>query len=161
MLGRLAQTKGAFYMSQKRYIVELTDTEVQKLEALLRKGKHSARKLTRARILLQVNQGQSDQRVAESVGVNVSTVKRIREKFVHATTLEDALADRPHPPKPRKLDAKAEALLIATACSDAPDGHAQWTMQLLANRLVQLQVVESISDETVRQTLKKTPLNRG
>lgn len=79
-----------------------------------------------------------------------------REKFVHAATLEEALKDRPHPPKPRKLDAKAEALLIATACSQPTDGRAQWTMQLLGNRLVKLQVVESISDEIVRQTLKKT-----
>ncbi|WP_088894813.1 IS630 family transposase [Leptolyngbya ohadii] len=142
-------------MSQKRYIVDLTDAEVQELETLLRTGKHSARKLTRARILLQVHQGKTDREVADNLGVNLSTVERTREKFVHSATLEEALHDRPHPPKPRKLDAKAEALLIATACSDAPDGRAEWTMQLLANRLVELQVVESISDETVRQILKK------
>jgi transposase len=148
-------------MSQKRYIVDLSDAEVQELETLLRTGKHSARKLTRARILLQVHQGKTDREVADNLGVNLSTVERTREKFVHSATLAEALNDRPHPPKPRKLDAKAEALLIATACSDAPDGWAAWTMQLLANRLVELQVVESISDETVRQILKKTTLNRG
>lgn len=148
-------------MSQKRYIVDLTEAEVQKLETLLRTGKHSTRKLTRARILLQVHQGKTDREVADNLGVNLSTVERSREKFVRSTTLEEALNDRPHPPKPRKLDAKAEAMLIATACSDAPAGRAEWTMQLLANRLVELQVVESISDETVRQTLKKTTLNRG
>jgi transposase len=148
-------------MSQKRYVVDLTEAEVQALETMLRTGKHSARKLTRARILLQVHQGKTDQAVADNAGVNLSTVERIREKFVHSTTLEEALKDRPHPPKPRKLDAKAEALLIATACSDAPAGRVEWTMQLLANRLVALQVVESISAETVRQTLKKTTLSRG
>jgi transposase len=148
-------------MSQKRYIVDLSEAEVQELQTLLRTGKHAARKLTRARILLQVHQGKTDREVADNLGVNLSTVERTREKFVHAATLEEALKDRPHPPKPRKLDAKAEALLIATACSQPPNGRAQWTMQLLGNRLVQLQVVESISDETVRQTLKKTRLNRG
>ncbi|MGI0489371.1 IS630 family transposase [Pantanalinema rosaneae CENA516] len=145
-------------MSQKRYIVDLTETEVQELETILRTGKHSARKLTRARILLQVHQGKTDREVADSLGVNLSTVERTREKFVHSTTVEEVLKDRPHPPKPRKLDAKAEALLMATACSDAPDGRAEWTMQLLANRLIELQVVESISDETVRQTLKKNDI---
>ncbi|MBD1996113.1 IS630 family transposase [Leptolyngbya sp. FACHB-541] len=142
-------------MSEKRYIVDLTDAEVQALETLLRTGKHSARKLTRARILLQVHESKTDREVADNLGVNLSTVERTREKFVHSATLEEALNDRPHPPKPRKLDAKAEALLIATACSNAPDGRSEWTMQLLANRLVELQVVEAISDETVRQTLKK------
>jgi len=148
-------------MSQKRYVVDLSDAEVEELDTLLRTGKHSARKRTRARILLQVHQGKSDREVADNLGVNLSTVERACEKFVYATTLEETLNDRPHPPKPRKLDAKAEALLIATACSDAADGRAEWTMQLLANRLVELQVVESISDETVRQTLKKTMSNRG
>jgi transposase len=143
-------------MSKKHYIVDLTEAEVDELETMLRTGKHSARKLTRARILLQVHQGQSDREVARNLGVNLSTVERTREKFVGAVSLAEALSDRPHPPKPRKLDSKAEALLVATACSDAPAGRSQWTMQLLANRLVELAVVESISDETVRQTLKKT-----
>jgi transposase len=142
-------------MSQKRYIVDLTDAEVDELETMLRSGKHSARKLTRARILLQVHQGKPDREVARNLGVSWGTVERTRKKFVNSTSLSEALSDRPHPPKPRKLDAKAEALLVATACSDAPDGRAEWTMQLLANRLVELEVVESISDETVRQTLKK------
>jgi transposase len=117
--------------------------------------------LTRARILLQVHAGQTDQAIADNLGVNVSTVERAREKYVFADSLEAALKDRPHPAKPRKLDATAEAFLIATACSDAPGGRSEWTMQLLADRLVEVGVVESISDETVRQTLKKTTSNRG
>jgi transposase len=148
-------------MSHKKYIVALTEAEVKELETIIKTGKHSARKLTRARILLEVHEGKSDRSIAENMRVNISTVERIRERFVEAVSLEEALQDRPHPPKPRKLDIKAEAFLIATACSDAPDGRATWTMQLLADRLVSMQVVESISDETVRQTLKKTRLSLG
>jgi transposase len=111
--------------------------------------------------LLQVHAGKADREVARNLGVDLSTVERTREKFVKAVSLAAALSDRPHPPKPRKLDSKAEALLVATACSDAPSGRSAWTMQLLANRLVELAVVASISDETVRQTLKKTTLSRG
>ena len=148
-------------MSQKKYIVNLSDTEVEELSTLLRTGKHSARMLTRARILLQAHGGQTDRVIAENLGVNVSTVEGAREKYVLADSLERALKDRPHPPKPRKLDATAEAFLMATACSDAPGGRSEWRMQLLADRLVELGVVESISDETVRQTLKKMTSNPG
>jgi transposase len=148
-------------MSQKKYLVNLSDEEVNELETLLRTGKHSARKQTRARILLQVHDGQTDQAIAQNLRVNLSTVERTREKYVFADSLETALKDRPQPAKARKLDANAEAFLIATACSDAPNGRAEWTMQLLADRLVEVGMVESISDETVRQTLKKTTSNRG
>jgi hypothetical protein len=82
-------------------------------------------------------------------------VKRTREKFVIGG-LEYAIEDRPHPPKPRKLDGNQEAFLVATACSTAPEGRTRWTMQLLADQLISLGIVDSISDETVRQTLKKT-----
>jgi transposase len=148
-------------MSQKKYIVNLTNAEVNELTTVIRTGKHAARKVTRARILLQAHAGKTDLDIAENLGVNLSTVERTREKFVHSVSLEEALKDRPHPPKPRKLDPNAEALLIATACSDAPAGRANWTMQLLADRLVALEVVDSISDETVRQTLKKTRSSLG
>ena len=143
-------------MSQKKYIVNLSAEEIDELETLLRTGKHSARMQTRARILLQVHEGQSDQAIAQNLRVNVSTVERTRQKYVLAESLSTALKDREHPAKTRKLDATAEAFLIATACSDAPEGRAKWTMQLLADRLVEVGMVESISDETVRQTLKKT-----
>jgi transposase len=148
-------------MSQKKYIVNLTNAEVNELETVVRTGKHSARKITRARILLQANVGKTDLDIAESLSVNLSTVERTREKFVQSVSLEAALKDRPHPPKPRKLDTTAEAFLIATACSGAPEGRSTWTMQLLADRLVELEVVNSISDETVRQTLKKTSSSHG
>ena len=97
---------------------------------------------------------------ADSVRVHISTVERTREKFVIGG-LDFALIDEPHPPKKSKLEGKSEAFLIATACSDAPSGRVTWTMQLLADHLVKIGIVDSISDETVRQTLKKTMLSRG
>lgn len=148
-------------MSQKKYLVHLTNAEVNELETVLRTGKHAARKVTRARILLQAHAGKTDLEIANNLDVNLSTVERTREKFVQSVDLTEALNDRPHPPKPRKLDMTAEAFLIATACSDAPEGRANWTMQLLAERLVALEVVDAISDETVRQTLKKTRSSPG
>jgi transposase len=148
-------------MSQKKYLVNLTNAEVNELETVVRTGKHAARKVTRARILLQAHAGKTDLDIANNLGVNLSTVERTREKFVQSVSLAEALKDRPHPPKPRKLDRTAEAFLIATACSDAPEGRANWTMQLLADRLVALEVVDAISDETVRQTLKKTRSSPG
>jgi len=148
-------------MSHKKYIVNLTEEEVKELEATIKTGKHSARKLTHARILLQTHEGKSDLSIAENLRVNISTVERTREKFVESVNLEEALKARPHPPKPRKLNSNAEAFLVATACADAPEGRVKWTMQLLADRLVEMQIVESISDETVRKTLKKTRLSLG
>lgn len=148
-------------MSQKKYVVNLTNAEINELETVLRTGKHAARKVTRARILLQAHAGKTDLDIAHNLDVNLSTVERTREKLVQSVSLEAALNDRPHPPKPRKLDTTAEAFLIATACSDAPEGRANWTMQLLADRLVALEVVDAISDETVRQTLKKTRSSPG
>jgi transposase len=96
-----------------------------------------------------------DNAISSTLRINVSTVERTREKFV-VGGLEYALEDRPHPEKPRKLDGKQEAFLVATACSTAPEGRTRWTMQLLAEQLINLGIVDSISDETVRQTLKKT-----
>jgi len=110
---------------------------------------------------LQTHEGKSDLSIAENLRVNISTVERTREKFVESVNLEEALKARPHPPKPRKLNINAEAFLVATACADAPEGRVKWTMQLLADRLVEMQIVESISDETVRKTLKKTRLSLG
>ncbi len=101
----------------------------------------------------------ADKTIAEALRVHVSTVERTREEFVFGG-LDFILSDRPHPPKPRKLDGRQEAFLIATACSQSPEGRLWWTMQLLADHLVNIDMVDSISDETVRQT-KKTKLSRG
>lgn len=140
---------------QKRYIVTLTDEERQLLRELIKKGMVSARKLTRAHILLRADEGATDEAIATSLHVARTTIERLRRRFVEGT-LEEALGERPRPGAKRKLDMKQEAHLIAVTCTPAPEGQARWTMQLLADELVQLGIVDSISDETVRRTLKKT-----
>jgi transposase len=144
----------------KKYIVNLADDERAQLLALTKRGKVSARRLSRAHILLQADTGLSDDAIAQALHIGTATVERIRKRFVE-DGLEAALSEQPRPGGQRKLDGKQEAFLIALACSTPPEGRACWTMQLLADRLVELQVVEAISDETVRRTLKKTSSSRG
>lgn len=144
----------------KKYIVDLSEDEVAQLQSIIKKGKHKARTITRANILLMASEGETDQAIADTVRAHTATVQRIREKFVIGG-LDFALKDEAHPPKPTKLDQKQEAFLIATACSNPPEGRVRWTMQLLADHLVSVGIIDSISDETIRQTLKKTKLNRG
>jgi transposase len=139
----------------KKYIVDLTDAERTALHDLIKKGTVAARKLTRAHILLQANEGATDAAIALALHIGERTVERTRQKFVEGN-LEAALTERPRPGGKRTLDTKQEARLIATACSSPPEGQKRWTMQLLADELVALDVVEAISDETVRRTLKKT-----
>jgi len=138
----------------KLYRVELTDEERAYLRELVSRGKVSARKVTRAHLLLCADEGKVDTAIAEALHVHVGTVERTRKRFV-AGGLEQALNDRPRPGARPKMDGKQEAYLVALACSQPPEGREHWTMQLLADRLVQLKVVDSISDETVRRTLKK------
>lgn len=142
-------------MPKKTFIVNLQDKERKDLLALTKGGKLSARKLNRIHILLQANDGAHDKAIASALHIGMSTVARIRQRFVEGG-VEHALTEDHRPGGKRKLDDKQEAFLIATACSDAPQGRKEWTMQLLADRLVQVKMVESISDETVRRTLKKT-----
>ena len=149
-------------MPQKRYLVTLTTEERRDLAKLVSAGKRSARTLTRARILLKADQAQGgpawdDARIAEALGCGHRTVERVRERFVERG-LDAALAHKPQerPSRERKFDGAAEARLIALACSEAPKGRARWTLKLLADKLVALEVVASVAPETVRQTLKKT-----
>jgi transposase len=146
-------------MPKKKYIVKLDDAEREQLEQMLRAGKHPTRKLTRARILLKAASGWNDDQIAAALGIGRSTVERTRESFVERGL--EAINERPRPGQKPKLDAKAEARLVAEACSKAPEGHAHWTMQLLADRLIELKLVESVSDETVRRALKKRRSSRG
>jgi transposase len=139
---------------RKVYVVDLSEEEKTDLKSLTKKGKTSARKLKRAHVLLLANQGETDKQIAKALGVGTSTVERIRKRFVQGG-LEDALNERPRPGGERKLDGKQEAYLLALASSDPPEGKKRWTMQLLADRLVELKVVDSLSDETVRRTLKR------
>lgn len=145
----------------KKYKVNLTADETQQLSAFVGKGKRSARSITRARILLMANEGKTDQAIVASLGVSVGTVERTRRKWSEGG-LATALHDKPRPGRRPKVDGKQEAFLVALACSDAPEGRDEWSMQLLADKLVQLGVVEQpISDETVRLRLKKMTLSRG
>lgn len=144
----------------KRYLVTLSDDERVHLLALTKKGALSARKLTRAHILLQADAGAMDAAIAAALHVGIATVERVRKRFVEEG-LDAALRERPRPGGHRKLDDKQEAFLIALACSTPPEGRTCWTMQLLAGKLVELRVVDAISDETVRRTLKKTSSNHG
>jgi transposase len=139
----------------KKYIVDLTDAERTQLLDLIKKGTLGARKLTRAHILLQAHDGLTDAAIAAALHIGKRTVERTRQKFVEGN-LQAALNERSRPGARPKLDAKQEARLIATACSTPPEGQKRWTMQLLADELVALDLIASISDETVRRTLKKT-----
>jgi transposase len=144
----------------KRYLVELTDGERATLTALTRKGKVAARRLKRAQILLAAADGTTDEVIAATIQCSVATVERTRKRFV-AGGLEWALSEAPRPGAQRRLDGKQEAYLVALACSEPPAGREHWTMQLLADRLVELRVTATISDETVRRLLKKTSSSRG
>lgn len=145
---------------EKRYIVRLSEAEREQLTSLVRTGVAAAYRRTHAAVLLACDQGEHgpakpDAEVASTVGVASTTVRRLRLRLV-TEGLDAALARRACPRRPPKLDGHQEARLIALACGPAPEGRAKWTMQLLADRLVELKVVGSISDETVRRTLNKT-----
>ena len=150
----------------KLYRVKLAPEERAELHKLLSKGKASARILTHARILLKADEGVdgprlTDDEIAEALDVNRSTVERVRIRCVEEG-FEAAL--RPRPSRqlhPRKLDGFQEAHLVALVCSPAPKGRKRWSLRLLADKLVELEVVDDISYETVRQTLKKTNSSRG
>ncbi len=146
----------------KKYIIRLSADERQMLGKLARSGKAAARKITRARVLLKADAGEggpgwTDQRIAEAFDVGVRMIENVRRRCVEEGP-EAAAFDRAWPDRPaqRKLDGAGEARLVAIACSKPPTGRARWTMQLLADQLVVLRATDSISDETVRRTLKKT-----
>lgn len=141
-------------MPRKKYLINLSEEERQALIDLTRKGELKARKFKRAMILLKANDGLSDPQIMAALNVSRPCVERLRKRFVEGG-LERGLNEDPRPGQKRKLDGRAEAQLVATACSSAPEGHEHWTMRLLAGKLVELGIVESISHETVRLTLKK------
>ena len=145
----------------KKYHVTLTQAERAELHDFVHKGTVSARKLTRAHILLHADAGATDAAIATALHVSERTVERVRQRFVERG-LEQALGRKPQdrPSRERKFDGAAEARLIALACSAPPTGRARWTMKLLADKLVELEVVDAIAGETVRQVLKKTNSSR-
>ena len=147
-------------MVREKFAVRLTPEERDQLEHMVRAGKSSARATTRAGVLLKTDEGWSASRVAQALDVAQGTVFRLKRRFAE-DGLEGTLKDRVQAHRYRKLDERGEAHLIALACSPAPEGHEHWELRLLADRMVELGVVESLSHETVRLHLKKTPLSRG
>lgn len=145
-------------MPRKIYIVDLTEEERAHLLDLIKSGKRSSRKLNRARILLHADEGKSDSEIAKALHTGMSTVQRTRQRFVEGN-LEGALNERPRQGRCKKLDEKGEAILETLAHSKPPEGRKRWTLQLLADRLVELKIVDSISHETVRKDVKKNELS--
>jgi transposase len=146
-------------LATKKYIVDLTADEREHLFQLVRHGKHSSRKVMRARILIKADEGLRDKQIAEVLNTSVPTVERTRRRFVEESL--GALDERPRPGQRRKLNTKGEAHLIAIACSTPPAGRDHWTLRLLADKIVELGFAASFSHETVRRVLKKTRSSPG
>jgi poly-gamma-glutamate capsule biosynthesis protein CapA/YwtB (metallophosphatase superfamily) len=146
----------------KRYVVKLSDTERERLNTLIHSGKHPARQLTKARVLLKADaseagEGWSDSRIAAALDTSIDTVARTRQQLVEEGF--ESVLTRKHSPASARLrifDGAAEAKLIALACSKPPKGRARWTLQLLEEAVVELNIVERASDNTIGRTLKKT-----
>jgi transposase len=147
-------------MPKKIYIIDLTKEERAYLLDFIKSDKKSARKLNKAQILLLADEGKADSQIAKALHTGTATVHRTRQRFVTGN-LEGALNERQRPGGQKKLDEKGEAVLETLAHSQPPAGRKRWTLQLLADRLVQLNVVDSISYETVRQEVKKKDLSLG
>ena len=147
-------------MPVSKYKVELTQSERSALIETSGRGKPLARTVKRALALLKADEGLADREAAEAVSLSAATVARVRRRFVEEG-VEAAINDRPRPGRGRKLNGRQEAHLVAITCSNAPEGHAHWTLQLLADQVVAMEFAGSISLETVRQILKKTNSNHG
>jgi transposase len=143
-------------MPAKKYTVKLSDAEREALWELTSKGQVRARRMKRAQVLLKADENWKDKDIMAALDVSRPMVERTRKRFAEGG-LARALNEDPRPGAKRKLDNRAEAYLIATTCSDPPDDHDHWTLRLLADKLVELGMVEHISYEAVRQALKKTP----
>jgi len=146
----------------KKYIVKLLSDERENLLSLISKGKSSARKLTHGRILLEADETigvrKTDEEIAEAVHVNVKTVQRVRQACVEGG-IESALERTPHKRyKPHKIQGKEEAQLIAVCCSKPPEGRSRWTLKLLSEKLVSLEVIDTVSSQTIGRVLEKNEL---
>jgi transposase len=144
----------------KRYRVALTDTERDRLESLSRKRTASVRTVLRAQALLLAAGNKTDEEIAERLRMGVTTLERLRRRFVEEG-LEASLRERPRPGARPKLGPKEQAFVVALACTKPPEGRHRWTMQMLADRLVELELVPDISDEAIRRLLKRTSSSRG
>jgi transposase len=145
---------------RKTAIVHLTNEQRADLTQRLERSPLTGRQRRRHQILLLADQGRTDKQIAQATGAGLSTVERLRKRWVREG-LEAALTEKRRSGAPAKLDGKQEALIVALACADAPEGHAQWSARLLANRAIEMEVVEGISESSVRRLLKKTRSSRG
>jgi putative transposase len=144
----------------KRYRVSLTDTERDRLQALARKRTAPVRTARRAQALLLAAEGKTDEAIGEQLRIGVSTLERLRRRFVEEG-LEASLRERPRPGARSKLGPKEQAFVVALACTKPPEGRHRWTMQMLADHVVELQLIPDISDEAIRRLLKRTNSSRG
>ena len=142
------------------HVISLKEEERKELKQYLRKGKSSARSLTRARILLLADEGLDDEKIAGALKVSKSTISRIRTRYCESG-LDFALHEKARSGAPPKIDSRIEAQLTLLACSEPPDGRSRWTVRLLADRLVEMDIVDSISHMSVQRLLKKMKLNLG
>jgi transposase len=145
---------------RKTAVVRLTDEQRADLTRRLERDPLTGRQRRRYQTLLLADQGRTDQQIAQATGAGLSTVERLRKRCVREG-LPAALGEKPRPGAPAKLDGKQEALIVALACSEAPQGQAKWSARLLANRAVEMEIVEAVSESTVRRLLKKTRSSRG
>jgi transposase len=145
---------------EKIYRIQLTPEQRKSLRKTVRIGRNRAKVITRAHILLKSDEGKTDKEIAELLYIDEETVRRTRQRFCN-DGMEKALHGQPYPPREPALTDEQEAYLIALACSDPPDGRSRWTIELLTERMVADKVVESISREKVRLTLKKTNSSPG
>jgi len=153
-------------MPAKLYHVTLTEEEREELTAITSKGRGNARRITRARLLLLADEkrsdgGWKDADITQALGVSQRTVERVREKCVELGVEAALNHTRPRQKKDKILDGAAEARLVQIACSQTPDGREHWTLQMLADKLIELEIVKTVSYETVRTTLKKMNLSLG
>jgi transposase len=148
-------------MSQKQFLVQLSTKERELLLGIIRSGKHKARKITRCRILLLADgpNGKTDKAIADALNVSLGTIAGIRRRYSREG-LETAISERPRSGQPPKFKGKAAAKITAIACSTPPAGQARWSLRLLADRAVELKIVDSISHQSIRNILKKTNSNR-
>ena len=153
-------------MSSKKYIVDLSSEERNHLEEITNKGKTAAYKMNHARILLKADINQeggawTDSKISEALNISDASIERVRKRLVEEG-IESALNRREQKKRRQRIiDGEKEAYLIAIACSETPRGKSHWTLQMLADKMVELKVVEQVSIETIRQSLKKTNLNLG
>jgi putative transposase len=150
-------------MPKTKHPVTLSAQERKELQAFVSRGKRSAREINRARILLLADEGKKDAEILQLLGVSRGTVHKVRKKYgqrAHAHIL-DFLKEEPRSGAPLKIDSRVEAHVTMIACSDPPEGSARWTLHMIADKLVKLEVIDAISHESIRRTLKKTNSNRG